>query len=162
MCDYSLMGVPNRLANVGEELIVHTFRTGSKGLTSPEDTVPANRDASSVLWEKLKDILCLRRLQSVTAVCIPPGALLVLRDIPRAIQSSAGVRSVETVVFTQLDAIENRHRDAVRFSNGSTILLQYLSNGQRVTVINLGSDTPNEISYDDNAHDGRPSQISRR
>ena len=159
MCDYSLMGVPNRLANTGEELIVHTFRTGSKGLISPEETAPANWNAYTVLWDRLKDAFRVRSLQSVCAVCIPPGALLVLRDIPRAIQSSAGVRSVENVTFTQLDTIENRHRDAVRFSNGSTILLQYLSNGQRVTVVSLNS--ANDVSCDDYVDNARLSRINR-
>jgi len=32
MCDYSLMGVPNRLAQQGEYLVTHRFRTGSLGL----------------------------------------------------------------------------------------------------------------------------------
>ena len=35
MCDYSLAGVPNRLAMEGEELVVHRFPTGAPGLTSP-------------------------------------------------------------------------------------------------------------------------------
>jgi len=36
MCDYSLHGIKNRLAEEGEVLVVHRFHTGSKGLTSPE------------------------------------------------------------------------------------------------------------------------------
>jgi hypothetical protein len=35
MCDYSLHGIKNRLAEAGETLVVHRFHTGSKGLTSP-------------------------------------------------------------------------------------------------------------------------------
>jgi len=148
MCDYSLMGIPNRLANAGEELIVCTFPTGSKGLTSPEELVPPQRNACSALWESVKGLFRVRRVQSVPAVCIPPGARLVLRDIPLAMQSSAGVRSVENVVFTQIAVIENRHRDAVRFANGSAILLQRLANGQRVTVVSLGPDVANDLSHD--------------
>ena len=37
MCDYSLMAVPNRLAQEGEELVAHRFPTGSMGLASPAD-----------------------------------------------------------------------------------------------------------------------------
>jgi len=37
MCDYSLMAVPNRLAQEGEELVAHRFPTGSLGLASPAD-----------------------------------------------------------------------------------------------------------------------------
>jgi hypothetical protein len=31
MCDYSLAGIPNRLAIEGEQLVVHQFSTGSLG-----------------------------------------------------------------------------------------------------------------------------------
>jgi hypothetical protein len=42
MCDYSLGGLPNRLAVDGEELIVHRFPTHSIGLASAAD------------WQKMK------------------------------------------------------------------------------------------------------------
>ena len=35
MCDYSLAGIPNRLAVEGEELVVHPFPTGALRLASP-------------------------------------------------------------------------------------------------------------------------------
>jgi hypothetical protein len=41
MCDYSLHGIENRLAEEGEVLVVHRFYSGSKGLTSPEYLKPA-------------------------------------------------------------------------------------------------------------------------
>ena len=37
MCDYSLMAIPNRLAEEGESLVAHRFPTGSVGFASPED-----------------------------------------------------------------------------------------------------------------------------
>ena len=37
MCDYSLHGVKNRLANEGDQLFIHMFHTGSKGLASVAD-----------------------------------------------------------------------------------------------------------------------------
>jgi hypothetical protein len=40
MCDYSLHGIRNRLAEEGEILVVHRFFTGSKGLTSPKYLEP--------------------------------------------------------------------------------------------------------------------------
>ncbi len=43
MCDYSLHGIRNRLAEEGETLVVHRFFTGSKGLTSPEYLKPGTR-----------------------------------------------------------------------------------------------------------------------
>jgi hypothetical protein len=36
MCDYSLHGIKNRLAEKGEALVIHRFYSGSKGLTSPQ------------------------------------------------------------------------------------------------------------------------------
>ena len=79
MCDYSLMGVPNRLARQGEELMVHRFYTGSIGLASPDDlariaAVRASRD----FWAKVKDFFSLPEREAVCAVCIPPGARLEL------------------------------------------------------------------------------------
>lgn len=42
MCDYSLRGIPNRLAREGEDLVVYQFRTGARGLT--EGTSGTNTD----------------------------------------------------------------------------------------------------------------------
>ena len=35
MCDYSLAGIPNRLAAEGEQLVAYRFSTRAIGLTSP-------------------------------------------------------------------------------------------------------------------------------
>lgn len=64
----------------------------------------------------------------------------MLQDIPLDIQHSLKVSAVEEVVFTQLTAAANSHRDAVRFHNGAELLLQRLSDGQRVRVLNLDLD----------------------
>jgi hypothetical protein len=111
MCDYSLMGVPNCLAQEGEELIVYSFQTGSRGLTSSAELTPPTGKVGSLFWEELKSILRIEKTHPVGAVCIPPGARLILRDIPCELQSAIGVRSIENVTFTQLDMAENRHRD---------------------------------------------------
>jgi hypothetical protein len=37
MCDYSLHAIRNRLANEGDQLFIHMFHTGSKGLASVTD-----------------------------------------------------------------------------------------------------------------------------
>ena len=37
MCDYSLHCIKTRLANEGEQLFIHKFHTGSKGLASADD-----------------------------------------------------------------------------------------------------------------------------
>ena len=118
MCDYSLAGVPNRLAVEGEQLVVHPFPTGSLGLASP----------------------CSQLLSKGTpAVCIPPGARLRLRNIPQALQLRFGLNATEEVIFVQLSAEAYQYRDAVRFQNGREILLQRLGCGQQVEVLSLAS-----------------------
>jgi hypothetical protein len=120
MCDYSLAHFPNRLAVEGEQLIVHRFDTLSIGLA------PARRG--------LKDSLFC----SCPAVCVPPGARLLLRDIPKDLQRRWGLSAVEEVTFAQLSADAFIHRDAIRFTNGQETLLQNLQCGQRVDVVSLG------------------------
>ena len=148
MCDYSLMGVPSRLAREGEELIVHTFPTGSKGMTSPDELAPSQKKTNWALWERLKSMFIDPEQKAIGAVCIPPGARLILRDIPPDIQISIDVHPVESVTFTQFDMTENRHRDAIRFGNGCEISLQCLVNGQRVTVVDLDFDVPSDLPQD--------------
>src|SRR6266446_4589121 len=119
MCDYSLAGIPNRLAVEGEQLVVHRFSTGSLGLATP----------------------CSQLLSKETpAVCIPTGAHLRLRDIPEALQLQLGLNPIEEVTFVQLSAEAYQYRDAVRFQNGREILLQRLGCGQQMEVLSLASD----------------------
>jgi hypothetical protein len=138
MCDYSLMGVPNRLAREGENLVVHEFRTGSRGLT-PDDGVATSAD-----WEAPCQSLrtFLRKLVEKVGpekfvICIPPGARLLLKDIPQDVRNAYGVDATEEVTFTQVTAKPYAYRDAVRFKNGRELLLQRLNKGQRVTVLQL-------------------------
>ena len=136
MCDYSLMGIPNRLACEGEDLVVYEFRTGSRGLTP--DTSVTNTDTQ----RRYETFGVVKRLfgklePERVAVCIPPGARLLLSDIPEDVQNSFAVGASEEVTFTQLTATANTYRDAVRFKNGREILLQRLNKGQRVRVLQL-------------------------
>jgi hypothetical protein len=132
MCDYSLMGVPNRLAREGEDLVLHEFRTGSRGLT-PGTSVTNTDTQMRFGVKRLFGNLEPERV----AVCIPPGARLLLSDIPENVQNSFAVGASEEVTFTQLTARANAYRDAVRFDNGREILLQRLNKGQRVRVLRL-------------------------
>jgi hypothetical protein len=62
---------------------------------------------------------------------------LLLHDIPEYLQQNLGVDAAEEVTFIQQTLEAFTHRDAVRFSNGREILLQYLRSGQRVDVLSL-------------------------
>jgi len=130
MCDYSLMAVPNRLAQEGEELVTHRFPTGSLGLASYDDLTRATcvvRGKKS-FWSALKDFFDPPQSTDLCAVCIPPGARLRL-------ESATG--PAEEVTFTQISAAVNSYRDAIRFSNGRLMRLQELREGMRVKVLDL-------------------------
>ncbi len=120
MCDYSLAHFPNRLAVEGEQLVVHRFDTFAIGLA------PACPTLKQTLFPT-----------SLPAVCVPPGARLLLRDIPEHLQQRAGVATVEEVTFVAQTLESFRFRDAVRFANGQEMLLQRLQCGQRVEVLSL-------------------------
>ena len=50
------------------------------------------------------------------------------------------------MVFTQIDS--PGYRDAVRFANGSEVLLQRLNQGQRVQVLSLSSEEESDTVGD--------------
>jgi len=140
MCDYSLMNVPNRLAQEGEDLVAHRFPTGSLGLASPADVkrpITPQIKARRRLLDRVRDFFNPPMAAPVAAVCIPPGARLQLQDIPVRLQQEFGVGPVEEVTFTQISAAVNSYRDAIRFRNGREIRLQEMREGQRVRVLDL-------------------------
>jgi hypothetical protein len=148
MCDYSLMGFPNRLAVSGEALMVHRFPTGTMGLISSSDGRRRQKLAARPrgLFERIVHFLSRPQVQTYTAVCIPPGARLFVRDIPEKLQREFGLQGdVQPGMFTQTDAGIG-FRDAIRFGNGCDISLQRLHEGQRIWVRSLSS--PEEGSLD--------------
>jgi hypothetical protein len=146
MCDYSLHTYPNRLAADGEELVVHRFGAGSLGLASPADLTPvisASKRARGTFWTQVKAWFQGQNPRweaekRIPAVCVPPGARLVVRDIPKNLQRELGVGEVEEVQFIEITAEVNTYRDAVRFKNCRQALLQQLREGQRVQVLSIG------------------------
>jgi len=143
MCDYSLAEVRNRLAVEGEELTIYRFPTGTIGFTSPAELQQRRDLRGWRSWFSTPEVPC--------AVCIPPGAQLVLRDIPALLQSGLGLGMEEHVVFIQTSMDAGRHRDAVRFSNHQQVLLQRLAEGQRAQVVSMGGAThPEEQPADIN------------
>jgi hypothetical protein len=143
MCDYSLLGIRNRLAVEGEQLLVHRFPSGSMGLASPCDLRPAVESlpdhAPARWWASIKSWFGPNPAKSAPAVCIPPGARLMLHDIPRHVQLRLGTSAVEEVTFVQLSAEPYTYRDAILLQNGQSVLLQRLAEGQQVSVLCLAS-----------------------
>src|ERR1700682_3875064 len=107
MCDYSLAHFPNRLAVKGERLLIHRFASQTLGLA------PVRRNWKQILFPP-----------TVPAICVPPGARLFLRDIPKDLQESLNVDAVEEVTFVQKSAEAFIYRDAVRFANRQEVLIQ--------------------------------------
>jgi len=142
MCDYSLLGIPNRLAVEGEPLVIHRFQTGAMGLAPAAEiaapaTEPHEPTRRQGWWSALKTYFMPSAAKVVCAVCIPPGARLLLQDIPERLQRECQVGAAEGVTFTQISATEYHYRDAVRFANGREVLVQKLQEGQRVEVLCL-------------------------
>ena len=140
MCDYSLHGIENRLAEQGEVLVIHRFYTGSKGLTSSKylntPTPPGFTKAIlATLGIKFSAVP-----PKVCAVCIPDGARLMLHGISPTLQQAHGLFTTEAVTFRQLSADAQTHRDAAEFRNGVKIRLQELEEGQKVEVLALSSE----------------------
>jgi hypothetical protein len=151
MCDYSLHTEPNRLARAGETLIVHRFRTGAKGLASPCElgriTPPQPlRRPGEPWWSWSVVKRWLARLGApgpvATAVCIPPGARLILPNVPQAMREEYRIAPGEPVAFAQLSAEAYTYRDALCFESGRTVSLQDLPDGLPLKVLSLGAAEP--------------------
>jgi hypothetical protein len=114
MCDYSLEMYGSRPAREGETYVTARFSSGSIGFVSPGDPK--------------------------TAVCMACDTVLLLTEIPKALQDSLGIKAREQVSFTRLD--EGLHRDGVRFSNGKCVSLQHLRPGVFATIAQSQMETP--------------------
>lgn len=139
MCDYSLMMIPNRLAMEGEQLVAHKFNSGSTGLVSLLDFTHWQTERPAGLWQRIIDRCFYSRTEPAPVVCIPPGARLRLREIPRRLRDRFDLDLCENATFTQTSADETLHRDALVFANGATVMLQWLLEGQTATVLGLSS-----------------------
>jgi hypothetical protein len=153
MCDYSLLIFPNRLAIESEQLLTYRFPSSSIGLASPADIASAAcaKHASDPYgsWSSfLKNWLFPpEHGKDVSAVCIPPGARLRVRDIPARMQQEFGIGPVEDVMWTELNASVYEYRDAILFTNGRRALLQDLREGMCFEVLSLGTNE-SEPEYD--------------
>jgi hypothetical protein len=138
MCDYSLYVTENRLAKDGEQLVLHRFSTGSLGFASVRDLEQERaKTGKTGFWTALKESLLCQTTEGVPAICIPPGARLLLTDIPQKVQESFQIGPSETVVFTEISSRSYSYRDALQFSNGTQVLLQDLAEGIHAEVLSM-------------------------
>ena len=115
MCDYSLDTVKTRPAQVGDKLTTRLFETGTRGFCAPED--------------------------ASVAVCLLPGTELSFTEEVRRLRPwrwSRGTIKHRTAIFRQINReVSTSHHDALEFPDGQIILLTFLHEGQRATVLQL-------------------------
>jgi hypothetical protein len=115
MCDYSLHAVASRPAKVGESLVTTAFYgTSTRGFAAESE--------------------------AGVAVCVLPGTELAFAQDVKHDQGWIWTRTTSFRV-AKFGAVEptgpHRHRDAIEFPDGSNILVTLLTEGQRVTVLQL-------------------------
>jgi hypothetical protein len=138
MCDYSLYEFPSRLARDGEELVTYRFRSNSIGLVSPLELQDYQPKPSTGFWGAVRSFSeADNRTRSVCAICVPPGARLILKDIPVQMQRDLNLGPDEGGTFIETSADLHRHRDAIQLANGRRISLQQLQEGQRIEILSL-------------------------
>jgi len=138
MCDYSLYTVNNRLACESDDLVLHRFDTGSLGFCAQAELEKEmSRGAFARGWSNFMRWLYPRKKCGLTAVCIPPGARLLISGVPEEVRPGFELIELETVEFTQLSERSYAYRDALKFFDDETVLLQKLPEGLRVTVLAL-------------------------
>src|ERR1700694_629203 len=115
MCDYSLHAVATRPAQVGETLPATPSRgTATGGFASER--------------------------QPAVAVCMLPGTELAFAEDVKYDNRWIWTRTTNFRVgkFGAIDPdVPHRHHDAIEFPDGSNVLVTQLSEGQRVTVLQL-------------------------
>jgi len=131
MCDYSLSGLPNRLAVEGERLVAYRFPNGVKGFVSQPE-LAAFTCSHPTFWNRM---CAWFRNETPCAVCVPPGATLLLRDLPAWLRPGFRGDGDEKVTFVQGESRE--FRDGIRFRWGPTVLIQQLPSGQTADVLSL-------------------------
>ena len=115
MCDYSLHAVASRPANVGEMLVTTSFYgTSTRGFAAKEE--PG------------------------VAVCLLPGTELAFESDVRYNRYWLSTRSTGFRVarFCRIQPrAPEQHHDALAFPDGSMVLVNLLSEGQRARVLQL-------------------------
>jgi hypothetical protein len=139
----------SRLAVSGEELVVHRFEAGSVGFASVRDIQRDKQRTPLGLWCRLRRMLHPREARQIPAILVPPGARLLVQDIPAKLQRECGFQEeAEEAVLTETENMATGCIDghAVRFQNGVVVQLKRLSEGQRVRVLDFSSSEDQPIT----------------
>ena len=119
MCDYSLSAFRSRPATVGDKLVTKNMGSGTRGFVAVEDENKCPSES--------------------TAVCVLPGTELAF-DVPIMVYGSlfSKEREATTAIFRQINK-DNKHvhHDCLELPSGEQVLLTFMCEGQRATVLQL-------------------------
>ena|SRR5581483_10195431 len=152
MREYAFHSMSNRLAEEGEELVLYRFESGVLGFAGDRDLLQANNAVRSeplTFWSKVKESLLGRRAPHFPAVCVPPGARLLLDGVPQSAQASLQVAPSEVVVFAEISDRSYSYREALLLPDGTRVLLQDLPEGVHALVLALSSEAEHKPAEED-------------
>jgi len=115
MCDYSLHRVKSRPARVSDQLTTRDFGFGTRGFAASEDMN--------------------------VAVCLLPGTELSFASavtFDHLMLWRVSTINHKTAIFRQINKERALvHHDALEFPDGQVVLLTFLEEGQKATVLQL-------------------------
>jgi hypothetical protein len=121
MCDFSLMHVKSRAADVADKLVVKNFGMCTTGFAPADENAPTARES--------------------TAVCLLPGTEIAF-DAP--IETVVSYNNPATVYntavgrFVQINKEQTHaHHDALELPEGQIVMLNHLKEGQLAKVLQL-------------------------
>jgi hypothetical protein len=140
--------MPNRVAEMGEELVLHRFETATLQFASLDELMrleTAKETKFRRFWNALKECLVDPSSASLAAVRIPPGTRLLLTEVPRHVQQSLRISASEIVAFTEVREPSYAYRDALVLQNGTRVLLQDLPQGLHAIILSVSPDADEEL-----------------
>ena len=90
----------------------------------------------------------------MTAVCLAPGAELLVTGVPVRFQQALGIPSSVTAKFDQVSADAYTYRDALQLGSGRPILLQRFDAGLRASVVRAGTTPRVELAREEEVAPG--------
>src|SRR5258708_5485762 len=121
--------------------------------------VKAESDHREGILAENKGVFAAPHSSPVAAICVAPGALLIVKDIPARLQRKWGIWSEEGAMFVWTKGAANSYCDTMQFQNGRRIRLHDLWEGQRVEVLSFsGADFPGRFSVDEQRQKSRQGQ----
>lgn len=143
MCDYSLYTIQNRLAEEGEELILHKFETGTLGFASASDFSRAGslNTRSRYFLGQYEGLVGTAAYSTVHGDLRSSRNSLITERHSTNCADTPPHRPKEIALFTEVSDRSYSYRDALLPPNGTRVLLQDLPAGLHALVLSLSPGT---------------------